>query len=76
MRTVCASGCAYSDFQVALDGAQPSDSILLRAGETFVGDFVLLANGSAQGPPILIRSDAADSALPSDGTRLCRKAAR
>ena len=66
--TVCATGCAYGDFQAALDAAQPGDTILLRAGETFVGNFVLPAKGD--GPPILVRSDAPDSALPADGVRL------
>lgn len=68
--TVCASGCAYSDFQLALDRAQPGDTILLRAGETFVGDFVLPAKAGSEGPSILIRSDAADTAVPREGTRL------
>lgn len=67
---VCASGCTYSDFQDALDAAQPGDTILLRAGETFVGNFVLPAKGASDSPPILIRSDAPDTALPSASTRL------
>jgi carbohydrate binding protein with CBM6 domain len=67
-RTVCASGCAYSEFQDALEAAQPGDTILLRAGETFVGPFWLPNKGD--GPPILIRSDAPDASLPPDGTRL------
>ena len=68
--TVCASGCAYSDFQLALNAAQPGDIILLRAGETFVGNFVLPAKGGSNTSPILIRSDAPDSALPAAGVRL------
>ena len=67
--TVCASGCAYSDLQLALNASQPGDTILLRAGETFVGNFELPAK-STDGPPILIRSDAPDSAFPAAGTRL------
>jgi len=68
--TVCASGCAYSDFQLALNASQPGDTILLRAGETFVGNFVLPAKSGSNTAPILIRSDAADSGLPADGIRL------
>ena len=68
--TVCASGCAYSDFQDALDASSPGDTILLRAGETFVGNFVLPAKSGSNTPPILIRSDAPDSALPAAGIRL------
>lgn len=68
--TVCASGCAYLDFQSALNAAQPGDTVLLRAGETFVGNFVLPAKGPTDGPSILIRSDAPDTALPGAATRL------
>src|SRR3954471_17530799 len=68
-RTVCANNCAYSNLQVALDAAQPGDTILLRAGETFVGNFVLPAKPGS-GLPIVIRSDAADAILPGDGIRL------
>src|SRR5689334_24922652 len=68
--TVCASGCAYSDFQQALNASQPGDTILLRAGETFVGNFVLPAKSGSNTTEILIRSDALDSALPADGVRL------
>ncbi len=68
--TVCASGCAYSDFQLALNDSQPGDTILLRAGETFVGNFVLRAKSGSNTTPILIRSDAPDSGLPAAGVRL------
>ena len=67
---VCNSGCTFNDFQAALDAAQPGDTILLRAGETFVGHFVLPEKAAASGPAILIRSDAPDSALPPADTRL------
>jgi len=56
--TVCASGCAYSDLQTALDAAQPGDTILLRAGETFVGHFRLPAKSNPSGAYIVVRSDA------------------
>ena len=67
--TVCRSGCGYSSFQAALNAATPGDTILLRAGETFVGNFTLPAKGSSTAF-ITIRSDAADSQLPPDGVRL------
>ena len=67
--TVCASGCAYSDLQLAINTALPGDTILLRAGETFIGNFVL-PDKAGDGLPILIRSDAADSSLPPAGVRL------
>jgi carbohydrate binding protein with CBM6 domain len=68
--TVCATGCAYSDFQQALNASQPGDTILLRAGETFIGNFVLPAKSGSNTSPILIRSDAPDSDLPAAGIRL------
>lgn len=66
---VCASGCTYSTLQPAIDAAAPGDTILLRAGETFVGPFVLRAKPSSSSW-ITIRSDAADSVLPASGVRL------
>ena len=38
---VCKSGCTYTTLQLAIDAAQPGDTILLRAGETFVGNYTL-----------------------------------
>jgi hypothetical protein len=35
-RTVCASGCADTDLQAAIDAAVFGDTILLPAGQTFV----------------------------------------
>ena len=66
---VCASGCEYSKLQPAIDAAAPGDTILLRAGETFVGPFILRAKASSSAW-ITIRSDAADSLLPPEGVRL------
>jgi hypothetical protein len=67
---VCAAGCAYNTVQAAIDAAQPGDTILLRAGETFVGHIRLPAKHNPSGAFITIRSDAPDSALPQAGTRL------
>ncbi|PYR94698.1 MAG: hypothetical protein DMF84_04360 [Acidobacteria bacterium] len=66
--TVCASGCGYSDIQPAIDAAHYGDTILLRAGQTFIGHYKLRAKlGTGW---ITIRSDASDSQLPPAGTRL------
>jgi hypothetical protein len=66
--TVCASGCAYTDLQQAIEAARFGDTILLRAGETFVGHYTLRAKSGTG--TIVIRSDAADSGLPAAGERL------
>ena len=66
--SVCASGCAYSDFQAALNAAAQGDTILLRAGETFAGNFKLPAKAGTGW--ITIRSDAPDAQLPASGVRL------
>jgi hypothetical protein len=67
---VCASGCSYTNLQPAIDAARPGDTILLRAGQTFVGNFVLRAKDASSTAFITIRSDAADASLPAAGTRL------
>ena len=67
-RTVCASGCMYTDPQAAIDASAYGDTILLRAGQTFVGHYTLRAKSGSG--VIVIRSDAADSTLPPAGTRL------
>lgn len=67
-RTVCATGCAYTDLQAAIDAAAYGDTILLRAGQTFVGHYTLRAKSGTG--VIIIRSDAPDSSLPAAGTRL------
>src|SRR3954469_10743056 len=66
---VCASGRTYTNVQAAIDAAAPGDTILLRAGETFVGPFILRAK-PASTSWITIRSDAADSQFPAAGVRL------
>lgn len=67
-RTVCASGCMYTDLQAAIDAAAAGDTLLLRAGETFKGNFILRAKSGTSW--ITIRSDASDAQLPADGVRL------
>lgn len=67
-RTVCASGCQYSNLQTAINEAVAGDAILLRAGQTFTGNVTLKPkSGTAF---ITIRSDAPDSMLPAPGVRL------
>lgn len=39
--TVCAQGCRYQNLQKALEEAQPGDTLVLRAGESFPGPFYL-----------------------------------
>jgi hypothetical protein len=65
---VCSSGCQFSNLQAAIDAAAAGDSILLAAGERFVGPFVLRAKSGASW--ITIRSDAPDASFPADGVRL------
>src|SRR5260370_28426687 len=56
------------DLQVAINIAQPGDTILLQAGATFTGNFVLpVKAGSSY---ITIRSSAPDSALPFANQRI------
>jgi regulation of enolase protein 1 (concanavalin A-like superfamily) len=62
--TVAAGG----DLQAALNNARPGDTILLAAGATYRGNFVLPAKGGSS--YITIRSNAPDSDLPPAGTRL------
>jgi hypothetical protein len=69
-RTVCASGCQYSNLQAAIDAAAPGDTILLRAGQTFVGNVILRNKNTSSTQFITIRSDAPDGDLPRAGVRL------
>jgi hypothetical protein len=62
--TVAAGG----DLQAALNKALPGDTVLLQAGATFTGNFVLpKKTGSTF---ITVRSSTADSSLPAAGVRL------
>jgi hypothetical protein len=68
--TVCSSGCAYSSVQLAVNAAQPGDTVLLRAGQTFVVNLLLPAKSSSSTAYVTIRSDTADTSLPNATTRL------
>lgn len=59
--------------QAALDAAQPGDTIVLQAGATFSGNFVLpVKSGTSY---ITIRSSASDSVLPGASERITPAAA-
>src|SRR5262249_28421464 len=59
---------AGGNLQLAIDAAQPGDTILLAPGATYSGSFVLpVKSGSSY---ITIRSAASDSALPAARTPL------
>ena len=65
--TVCASGCAYSNLQTALNAASRGDILELKAGEIFEGAFVLpYKTGTGA---ITVRSSRWRE-LPSPGTRV------
>ena len=59
---------AGDNLQAAIDAAQAGDTILLQAGATFSGNFVLPAKSGAD--YVTIRSSAADAALPGATTRI------
>jgi hypothetical protein len=59
---------AGDDFQAALNTAVPGDTIVLQAGATFIGDFVLpVKQGSIY---ITVRSSAPNTSLPVAGQRM------
>jgi hypothetical protein len=58
---------AGGDLQGALDAAQPGDTILLAAGATYVGNFVLPVHGGTT--YVTIRT-ASTPGLPAPGTRI------
>lgn len=60
---------AGGDLQAALDAAVPGDVITLEPGATYVGNFVLSDKGAGD-QFIVVRSAAADTALPPDGVRI------
>lgn len=59
---------AGDNLQAALDRAQPGDVLMLEAGATFVGNFVLPVKSGAT--YITVRSAATDDVLPGAGTRI------
>lgn len=61
---------AGGDFQAALNSANCGDTISLQSGATFTGNFSIPAKSCDDQHWIIIRSSAADSALPQEGTRI------
>jgi hypothetical protein len=61
---------AGMSLQAAIDAARPGDTILLQAGATFVGNFVLPAKSESSTAYITIRSAASDGVLPGSSTRI------
>ena len=59
---------AGGQLQIALNMAQPGDTIALEAGAVFRGNFILPKKSGSRW--IIIRSAAADGLLPSEGTRV------
>ena len=59
---------AGQSVQAAINQAQPGDVIMLQAGATFTGSFVLPNKSGSSW--IIIRSDAADANLPPPGARV------
>ena len=59
---------AGGDLQAALNQALPGDTILVQAGATFVGNFVLPNKSGSTF--ITVRSSAADGSLPAAGARM------
>lgn len=61
---------ASEELQPALDAAAPGDTILLKAGITFVGNFVLPQKAGNSDAYITLRSSTADHLLPAAGVRI------
>ena len=59
---------AGGDLQAALNKAVPGDTILLQAGATFTGNFVLPKKSGSTF--IIVRSSAATGSLPAAGVRM------
>jgi hypothetical protein len=61
---------AGGDLQSALNSASCGDTIALQAGATFSGVFTFPAKSCDENHWIIVRTSAADSALPPEGSRL------
>lgn len=61
---------AGGDLQSALDVANCGDTIQLQAGATFTGSFTFPLKNCDDNHWIIVRTNAADSALPAEGNRL------
>ena len=61
---------AGGNLQTAINNAKCGDTIKLAAGATFKGQFILPAKACDNAHWIVIRSSAANSALPAEGSRM------
>ena len=61
---------AGGDLQAALNSAQCGETIALQAGAVFSGNFVVPAKNCDAAHWIIVRTNAPDSALPPEGTRI------
>ncbi len=61
---------AGGDLQSALNSANCGDTVQLQAGATFNGSFTFPAKSCDDSHWIMVRTSAADSSLPAEGTRL------
>lgn len=61
---------AGGDLQGALDSANCGDTINIQAGATFTGSYTLPAKSCDSQHWITVRTSAADSSLPPEGTRM------
>jgi hypothetical protein len=61
---------AGGDFQGALNRAQPGDTIVLQAGATFTGNFILPAKSSGATSYITVTTSAASGSLPGSNARI------
>jgi hypothetical protein len=59
-----------NELQAALEKAQCGDRILLSAGAQFVGNFKFPAKNCDDNHWVIVRTDAEDSALPVEGSRV------
>lgn len=68
-RTICRSGCDYGNgqFQLALDEAKPGTTLVLEAGATYTGRFVVRKKAGSGW--IVIQSSALPR-LPTEGNRV------
>jgi len=61
---------AGDNLQAAIDSAQPGQTLLLAAGATFTGNFVLPNKAGTSTSYITIRTATADARLPADDERI------
>ena len=61
---------AGGDLQTALNNARCGDTVELQAGAVFAGVFSFPAKSCDNGHWVIVRTNAPDSALPAEGTRV------